>query len=270
MRSRARPGPRALAFKFNSIGRAGIWIVAVLLLGGCALRAPRILRPVGAGELLDGLAARRAAVTTLRARARLRSGLSGLWTREAIVVRRPDGVRIDVLSPFGLALAIGVRGDLLWAYPPARGTRYEGTASPANLVRFLGAPVEVGDVVDLLCGVPPARTPVGRASVVTTRDGEYRLTVPLERGEQTIWFAGEAPVARRAEETRDGRAVFHAAFDDYRDGFPHVVDVATADGPGARLTYDAVELNIAIASDVFAPPPAPRVLPLDAVPAEAP
>jgi len=244
--------------------------VAVLLLGGCALRAPRILRPVAASELLDGLAARRAAVTTLRARARLRSGLSGLWTREAIVVRRPDGVRIDVLSPFGLALAVGVRGDLLWAYPPAGGTRYEGTASPANLVRFLGAPVEVGDVVDLLCGVPPARTPVGRASVVATREGEYRLTVPLEHGEQTIWFAGDGPLARRAEETRDGRAVLHAAFDDYRDGFPHVVDVATADGPGARLTYDAVELNAPITSDVFAPPPAPRVRPLDAVPAEAP
>ena len=77
-------------------------------------------------------------------------------------------------------------------------------------------------------------------------------------------------MARRAEETSDGRTVFHAAFDDYRDGFPHVVDVATADGPGARLTYDAVELNVAIAADVFAPPPAPRVLPLDAVSAEAP
>src|SRR5689334_21486946 len=100
-----------------------MWSVAVLLLGGCALHRPRVLRRVGAGELLDGLAARRAAVTSLRGRARLRSGLSGLWTREAIVVRRPDDVRLDVLSPFGLALAVGVRADLLWAYPPARGTR---------------------------------------------------------------------------------------------------------------------------------------------------
>lgn len=255
------PRPRVLP-------RPGIWLVGALVLCGCTARLPRVLRPAGAGELLDGLAARRMAVTSLRGQARLRSGLSGLWTREAILVLRPDGVRIDVLSPFGLALAVGVRGDLLWAYPPARATRYEGPATPANLVRFLGAPVTVGDVVDLLLGVPPARTPVAAPSVTTTREGEYRVTVPLAAGEQTIWFGGEPPVVLRADETRDGRSVFHAVFDEYRDGFPHVVDVAAEGGSAARLAYESVELNAAVAPQVFAPPPAARVLPLDAVPPE--
>src|SRR5439155_294411 len=100
-------------------------------LGG--VRGARLLRPVTAEGLRGDLAARRAAITSLRARARLKSGVTGLWTREALLVRRPDAVRIDVLSPFGLALAVGVQGPLLWAYPPAESTRYEGSASAANL-----------------------------------------------------------------------------------------------------------------------------------------
>jgi hypothetical protein len=243
-------------------------VLAVLVLAGCAARVPRVLRPVDAGELLRGLAARRAAVTTLRGRGRLRSGLSGLWTREAIVVRRPDGIRIDVLSPFGLALAVGVHDDLLWAYPPGEATRYEGTATPANLMRFLGAPVAVPDVVDLLLGLPPSRNPVAPPSVAATREGEYRLTVPLAAGEQTIWFGADGLLARRAEETHEGRPVFQAAFDDYRDGFPRVVDVSTGNGQNARLAYDHIELNVAVTPETFAPPPASRVQPLEAVPSD--
>ena len=239
--------------------------VALLVVVGCAARAPR-LRPTTAVELLDGLAARRAAVTSLRSRARLRNGLSGVWIREALLVRRPDAVRVDVLSPFGLALAVGVRGDLLWAYPPARGTRYEGPASPENMVRLLGAPLAVGDVVDVLLGVPPARDPVGPPVLAATREGEYRLVIPLADGAQTIWFAGDTLLVRRAEETRAGGVVLRVAFDDYHDGFPHAVDVSSEGRPPARLAYDAVEPNAALDAALFAPPPAARVLPLDAIP----
>jgi hypothetical protein len=234
------------------------------------MRAPRALRPAGASELLEALAARRAAVTSLRGRARVRAGLSGLWVREALLVRRPDAVRIDVLSPFGLALAAGVQGRLLWAYPPAEGTRYEGLATPENLTRFLGAPIAVGDIVDVLLGGPPARAPVAPPTVASTREGEYRLTVPIAGGTQTIWFAGDTLLVARAEETEDDRVALQVAFEDYRDGFPRELQVAAAGGAAARLTYDAVELNAPVDPAVFAPPPAPRVLPLAAVPAPEP
>src|SRR5262249_2934954 len=80
-------------------GRGGVaaGLVAVLVLAGCALRSPRPrLRPATAEELLAGLTARRMAVTSLRGRARLRAGLRGAWTRQAILVRRPAAIRIDV------------------------------------------------------------------------------------------------------------------------------------------------------------------------------
>jgi hypothetical protein len=241
-------------------------VLGVLVAGGCRVRAPRPLPPVTAAQLLDGLAARRAAVSSLRARARLRAGLSGLWVREAVLVRRPDAVRIDVLSPFGLALAVGLRGHLLWAYPPAERTRYEGVATPANLTRFLGAPVAGADVVDVLLGVPPERRPVGPPALDVTREREYRLTLPLAAGTQTLWFEGDTLLVRRAEETTGGRVALQVTFDDYQDGFPHAVAVTASGGPAARLTYDAVEPNAPVDASVFAPPPAARVLPLDAAP----
>jgi hypothetical protein len=242
------------------------WVVGLLVAAGCHVRAPRPLRPVTAAELLDGLAARRASVRSLRARARLRAGLSGLWVREAVLVRRPDAVRIDVLSPFGLALAVGLRGRLLWAYPAAQRTRYEGTATPENLTRFLGAPVAGSDVVDLLLGVPPERRPTGPPALEVTREREYRVTLPLTAGRQTLWFDGDTLAVRRAEETNGVDVELQVRFDDYEDGFPHALEVAARGGAAARLTYDAVEPNAPVDASVFAPPPATRVLPLDAAP----
>ena len=214
--------------------------------------------------LLERLAARRAAVTSLRARARLRSGLEGLWTRQAVVVDRPDRIRVDVLTPMGLALALGTDRSRLWAYQPSERTRYEGGATPQNLVRLLGAPLALTDVVDILLGLPPARVSKGPPSVVMTPEG-HRLTLPLADGEQRIWFAPETLDVVRAEEERRDGVLMRVTFGDHEQGFPHVVDVETPQrGAPVRLQYDSVELNPTVAAALFAPPPAERVLPLEA------
>src|SRR5439155_27314010 len=126
------------------------------------------------------------------------------------------------------------------------------------------------DIVDVLLGVPPARDPIAAPVLSTTREGEYRLELPLADGTQTIWFTGDTLRVRRAEETRRGGTVLRVAFEDYHDGFPHALDVSAEGRPPAHLTYDDVEANAPLDAGVFAPPPAPRVLPLDAIPAAEP
>jgi len=246
--------------------RAGALALAVVALAGCGLRPPRPLAPTTTGELLDGLGARRIAVTSMRARVSVKAGLAGMWTREALVVQRPAGVRIDVLSPFGLAVAIGTNGSVLWAFPPAEGARYEGAASPENLARFLGVPVAVPDLIDILMGLPPARVVVGPVHLETTREREYRLTLPLADGTQTLWFAGDPLVLIRAEEARGEGPVLRVVFGDWQAALPRTLDVTVpTTGAAVHLAYDAVEPNVAVDPTVFAPPPAPRVLPLEAV-----
>ena len=242
-------------------------LVGLLSLAGClpGMRQPRPLPPATAAGLLEELSARRTAVQSLRARARLRAGLKGMWVREAFLVRRPTSVRIDVLSPFGLALAVGTDGTLLWAYPAGEGTRYEGAATPANLARFLGAPASVPDVVDILLGTAPHRTPAGPLALHATADGEYELTVPLADGSQRLRFTGDPLRLVGADETHRDGAALHVAFADFRDGFPRALELASAERSArASVVYEAAEPNAAVDVALFAPPSAGRVVPLEA------
>jgi len=258
-RSEPAPGARR---------RAGALLaVAVVALTGClpGLRRLRPLPPATAAGLLEELSARRDAVQSLRARARLRAGLAGMWVHEALLVRRPTNVRIDVLSPFGLALAVGTDGALLWAYPAGQGIRYEGAATPANLARFLGAPASVADIVDVLLGTAPRRTPSGPPALHATTDGTYELSVPLADGVQRLRFSGDPLRLVAADETRRDGAALHVAFADFRDGFPHALELASAErNAHASIVYDAAEPNAVVDEALFAPPPAGRVVPLDA------
>src|SRR5579885_3351075 len=215
------------------------WAVGVVLVGGCALRGPRVaVRPATVDELLGAITARRAALASLRARAQVRTGL---------------------------ALALGTDGTVLWAYPPAEGTRYEGPATPANLARFLGTPVAVGDLAAILLGLPPPRVAVDAPRLELTREQRWRVTLPLASGLQSLWFAGDTHDLVAAEEAEHGVVVLRVAFGDYREGFPHLLEVAApATHATATLAYEAVEPNAPVDAALFAPPPAARVLPLEA------
>jgi hypothetical protein len=246
----------------------GTWAVVAVLAAGCAFRrpGPALGPPVSAETLFAPLAARRVAVTSLRARARVRSGLARLWTREALLVQRPDAVRIDILSPMGLALAVGTVSRTLWAYPPADGIRYEGSATPGNFARLLGAPVDVPDLIDILLGLPPHREAVTPPAVEAVADGEYRVELRFAEGAQTLWFSTSSLALLRVEESRAGAPLLRVSFSDYHDGMPHGLEVSAPDaGKTVSLAYDAVEPNAVLDPALFAPPPAAQVMPLEAI-----
>jgi hypothetical protein len=236
-----------------------------LTCAGCGVfgRVTDRLPAATADDLLQSLASRRGALQRLRARARIRTGLASMWTREAVILQRPRSLRIDVLAPFGLAMAFGTDGTVLWAYPPRDGVRYEGPASPENLARVLGASIAVDDLVDVLCGLPPARLPTEAPRLEKTPDRQYRLTLPLADGTQQLWFRGDPLMLVRAEEIRTGQPPLQVAFSDHTDGFPHTIEVLVPNtGNTVTLRYDLVEPNAVIDPSVFAPPDAPAVRPL--------
>lgn len=236
---------------------AALLLVAALGIAGCpgAARLPRPGTSIDPAHLLADLDARRAAVGGLRARARLRSGVAGMWAREALVVERPRSVRVDVLSPFGLALALGTDGTLLWVFPPSEGVRYEGVATPENLARFLGAPVAIEDLVDILLGVPPRRVPAGPVTT-TWEDGTWRVELPHGGGVQVLFVEpGTGRVLEAVEQSEAEPGEMRVRFHDHRDGFPHAIDVTVpALEVDARLRYGDIEYNPAIDAAVFRGP----------------
>jgi len=236
----------------------------MVLLAGCPAFAPKLgpARETTADELVAGIEARRSSVTSLRARMRVRAGLAAMWVRQAVIVQRPTSIRIDVLSPFGLALALGTEGRMLWAFPPQQGVRYEGPATPANFARLFGTPLGVADLVDVLLGVPPARVAIERPSVERSGD-EYVLTIRYRGGTQLVHYTIDTLQMTRIEEHRDGAPPMEVAFSDYQDGFARALDLKGETGVAASIAFDQVEPNAAIAPTAFDPPAAARVLPLE-------
>jgi len=129
----------------------------VSLLAGCAAHRTVALHPApaflpSAAELEAALAARRAGVRSLRALAHLRyRGPEGADTsREAIVVARPDRLRVEVLSVFGSLFVLTADDGALTAYARQEGTVYRGQASPENLWRYARLWLPVNDLVDIV------------------------------------------------------------------------------------------------------------------------
>src|SRR5262245_32752525 len=130
---------------------------------GCSARSRPLVAPPAvlpsAGDLESALTARRDAVRSLRALARLkyRDPTESNTSREAIVVARPDRLRIEVLSLFGSVFVLTTDAGALTAYARQEDTLYRGQASPENLWRYARLWLPVADLVDLVLGTPPRR-----------------------------------------------------------------------------------------------------------------
>ena len=236
-------------------------IIPVLLLcAGCAATRPLASHPApsslpSAAELQAALAARRAALHSLRgiAHLRYRSPEESSSSREAIIVARPDRLRVEVLSMFGSLFVLTAEHGTMMAYARQEDTVYQGQASSENLWRYARLALPVSDIVDIVLGTPPLRQ-VRRARVsFDDRSGWVRLDQESDDAAQIVWF-NELQMPTAAEERgSDGRPCWRARFDDYESNAG--LSVATR----IRLESPAVSRTMEIAlGDVDVNPPLER------------
>lgn len=250
-----------------------------LLVAGCAARRPIVPRPAPAtlpsvADLEATLTARCAAVRSLRALARLRyrDPQESSNSREAIVVARPDRLRIEVLSLFGSVFVMTTSNGAITAWARQDGTVYRGPASPENLSRYARLWMPVSDLVDIMLGTPPLpQTP--RAQVSFDADAGYiRLQQPLDGGSQAVWFSeAQLPVAAERRGA-DGRVHWRTTFAAYEDhgGVPiatHIALELPAWSQSAELSLEDIDVNPTLDSSIFAlqTPPGSKVVELDPV-----
>jgi outer membrane biogenesis lipoprotein LolB len=256
-------------------------MVLALALGlvgaGCAgMRRPAAPLPPAtlpsATQLETVLAARRDAVRSLRALARLRyrDQEESTSSRQALIVARPDRLRVEVMSLFGSVFVLTADEGTLTAYKD--NTVYRGQASPENLRRYIHVGLPVSELVDIVLGTPPPRQ--GRHAQVSfdPQAGAVRLWQDLGHGALVVWFSeAELPVAAE-ERSVDGQPQWRATFGDYaqRDGCP----VATRIGlelplwhRSLQIILEDVDLNPVLDRSVFAlqTPPGSKVVSLDSM-----
>ena len=168
-----------------------------MLCGGCATAPPR--RPVAddARRALALLDARRQEFTDLRTLADivLTRDRETLRFTGALLVKGPDSVRLEALSPLGQPyFLVTVHEGQLTAYDATKNAARVGPATAETIARVLGLPLDADALVAVLAGraVPPKDlrvaelTPadgLGPSLHLVGADRRQRVWMDLETGE---------------------------------------------------------------------------------------
>lgn len=132
-----------------------------------------------------------------RSKARLANPLvpQGSFSGHAVLVlREPDSLRIEPLSPFGTPLAVVVaQGGLFRAYSPSRNAVYMGRTNRRGIERILGIPLSSKIFIKLLLG-DWAVVLGGEENLELKKPGSvYRFETRRETGEAFSGFAELEP-----------------------------------------------------------------------------
>lgn len=248
-----------------------------LLLAGCA--AQRRVAPPSAPptlpsptELRAALAARRQDVRSLRALAHLRyhDPQESSASREAIVVARPDRLRVEVLSLFGSMFVLTADDGMMTAYARRENTVYRGHTTPENLWRYARLGLPVNELVDIVLGTPELHSAAAPQVSFDEAAHAVRLQEQSADGSQLVWFsAAGLPVAAEARDA-SGAAEWRATFADYQthDRLPVAMHL-NLELPlwqrSLEIVLDDVDLNPTLDQSVFAlqTPPGSTVIDLD-------
>lgn len=201
--------------------------------------------------------------------------------KEDIVVKRPGNLRVEAMSPFGVALLLAAQGSELAIFEPGRNRFMRGNATADTLYRYVRIPMAPADAVGLLMGLAPPEFALNGIADSVSNDGE--MTVALygnaASGTRELGFSGgNLAMVRETAGNGNGRVNYEVRYSDYHDiggvMFPYVVD-ATFPAAGSHVTFRYLRpiVNGDIPDSTFVLTPAPGAtlmnLSLDDAPAFA-
>lgn len=259
---------------------AAALLAAVSLMAGCSLvippstpalpEAPVIAEISRARELAQALVERGRELTSMQTAAVMeyREADRHVKAREQIMVRRPGSLRVEALSPFGLAMVMAANDSHLQIFEPSTDTLYKGEASAQSLSRFAQIPLAPKPAVNLLMGLAPDGDALLHApDSVGAEGGLLIATYKSADGSITeIGFRG--PQLALVRERSENGIECEVRYSDYRDiggfQFAHRVE---ADFPRARthvnFTYRGPIINGTLADSLFALTPGPATKQVD-------
>ncbi|MFQ5903386.1 MAG: hypothetical protein ACE5JO_06820, partial [Candidatus Binatia bacterium] len=206
------------------------------------------------GELVRSLAQRVHQFRSLRTLAKVYywGPHGGGGFQEVILVHRPDRLRLETLSPLGATLIVTVDADEVVGFHPREGLFYRGRSSKGNLLRYTQIPLEVGEVTNLLMGLPPVEIQ-GRWE----REGNS-IHRDMGGGEREV-VAFHPTLGIPTEWERygpDGEIDFSALFSDFFSTpaglFPLKISLeAHAQQKSLEISYQEPEVNVALPFALF-------------------
>lgn len=222
------------------------------------------------GELVKRLGSRLRQFQSLRTLATVSywgtDGRGGF--QEAVLVQRPDRLRLETLSPLGAILIVTVDADEIAGFHPREGLFYRGRSSKENLFRYTHIPLALGELTSLLMGLPPVEIPArwqdGEGSVYWEigGGGKERIAFHPTLGVPTQWERSGA----------DGEIELSALFSDFSETpaglFPlKIVLENPVQQRRLEIRYQEPELNIVLSWPLFVQekPATAREIPLESL-----
>ena len=199
------------------------------------------------------------------------SGPSGhLKAREQLIARRPASLRVDAMSPLGIALIVAADDAQIAVFNPANNTLMRGAASAAMLARFTQIPMAPAQAVQLLLGLAPDNSILAAAPSSSRIEGEMRVLSYAGAGAAgyELGFSGSQLVLVRARNAA-GQVTYEVHYTDYRDigamKFPFEIEARFfANATTIKFHYlnPLIDRQIADSTFVLSPGPGTRLIEL--------
>jgi hypothetical protein len=238
-----------------------LWLAAVCAtMVGCATVSPPPAQPPlpakqwQTGELINSLGERHKQFRSLRALARLDyAGPDGKGNvQEAVLVQRPDRLRLETLTFLGAVLIVTVNDREIIGYHPREGIFVRGPRTKENLLRYTQIPLELNEMTALLLGLPPVDT-----GAPLRQEGTALVFSPNGRKQDVVTFEAQTPVPTKWERFNDAGAVeLSAHFSDYVSTpvgpFPSRIQIeAPLQKRKLEIRYQQPELNASLPPEIF-------------------
>jgi len=191
--------------------------------------------------------------------------MRGANFRQVLLVRQPEDIHIQTLSPFGQTLQMLVsNGETMSLYDLEEEIYYTGSPSPQNLARLLPFYMTAGDIVRVLLGAPPFDQFGHDTDVYTLRwdreEGYYVLGVPLVDGSGRLEMGirhGDWTLSAAKRFDTAGELVFElrtGSFESVENTMmPHQLRFLLEGDNPVDMSIDAesIELNVALPDELF-------------------
>jgi len=163
--------------------------------------------------------------------------------KEEIVVKRPANLRVEAMSPFGVALLLAAQGSQLAIFEPGRNRFMRGNATADTLDRYVRIPMAPADAVALLMGLAPPEFALNGSADSVSNDGAMTVASygnPASGTRELGFSGGNLAMVRETAANGNGRVTYEVRYSDYHDiggvMFPYVVD-ATFPAAGSHVTF---------------------------------
>jgi hypothetical protein len=256
-----------------------------LIVSGCSTLSPASNTPPAPAEqpglsqfqqLTDALIERARRLDAMQAEGVMdyAGGGQHVKVREEVALKRPASLRVEAMSPFGVAAVVAANGATVAIYQPSDNTFYRGAATADTLSRFARIPLPPEQAVKLLMGLlPDSESNFAAPTSVRTEDGLTIGAYQMPGG--SVDELGFADGQLRLVRTRGSAGVaYEVKYSDYRDigglQFAHQLDAKFLNtGTQLNVKYSSVIVNPTLGDGEFVlmPQGSARLIDLDQPPA---